>query len=79
MEETSVFPASARGEMELPTASADTTLQTRFAWVSASTGASPSLSDQFAAFADELLEWAELDMAAGLEGWPDDDWSDLKA
>jgi hypothetical protein len=34
------------------------------------------LGDQFAAFADEVLEWAELDLAAGIEGWPDDDWTE---
>ena len=35
-----------------------------------------SLGDQFAAFGDELREWAELDLTAGLEGWPDGDWED---
>ena len=35
----------------------------------------PPLGDQFAAFADELREWAETDLAAGIEGWPDDDWT----
>ena len=35
------------------------------------------LGGQFAAFASELREQAELDLAAGLEGWPDDDWTDL--
>jgi hypothetical protein len=34
------------------------------------------IGDQLAAFADELQEWAELSLVAGLEGWPDDDWSD---
>ena len=83
VEETSVFtaPSDARAMTELPTANADTTLQRRFAWVSASTGVSAHsrvpLGDQFAAFADQLREWAELDLAAGLEGWPDDDCSDL--
>ena len=68
-----------RAMIELPTASADTTLQGRFACVSTSTGTHSRvpLGDQFAAFADELRDWAELDLVAGLEGWPDDDWSDL--
>ena len=73
--------SDARAMMESPTASADKTLQRRFAWVSDSTGVSTHsrvpLGDQFAAFADQLREWAELDLVAGLEGWPDDDWSDL--
>jgi hypothetical protein len=34
------------------------------------------LGDQFAAFADETAEWAELSLEAGHEGWPDDDWTD---
>ena len=38
---------------------------------------SGSSGDKFEAFADELREWAEMEMASGLEGWPDDDWSDL--
>lgn len=38
---------------------------------------SSSLGDEFAAFADEIREWAEESLAAGLEHWPDDDWSDL--
>jgi len=54
-----------------------------FAWVPVGTGISThsrvSLGSQFAAFADELREWAELDLVVGLEGWPDDDWSDLEA
>jgi len=37
---------------------------------------SDNLGDQFAPFADELREWAELDLVAGLEGWPDGDWED---
>ena len=37
---------------------------------------SDNLGDQFDAFADELREWAELDLVAGLEGWPDGDWED---
>lgn len=80
---TGVFTAAAdgRGEMVLPTAGAETRLHGRFAWLSTSTRvpAQPSvpLGDQFAAFADDLREWAELELAAGLEGWPDDDWSDL--
>lgn len=83
VEETSVFTAApeARAMMELPTASADTILQGRFAWVSTSTGGSAHsrvpVSDQFGAFDDELREWAELDLVAGLEDWPDDDCSDL--
>ena len=36
-----------------------------------------SLGDQFAVFADEVREQAEADLAAGLEGWPDDDWTGL--
>jgi len=35
------------------------------------------LGDEFAAFADELREQAELDLVTGIEGWPDDDWTDL--
>ena len=35
------------------------------------------LGDEFDAFADELREWAELDLVTGLEDWPDDDWTDL--
>lgn len=83
MEEMGMFtaPADARDAVALPTASADTSLQGRFAWVSASTGVpahqSVPLGDQLAAFADELRDWAGLELAAGLEGWPDDDWSDL--
>ncbi len=80
MERTHMFtaPADARGAMAVPTAaSADTTLHGRFAWVSASTGVRVPLGDKFEAFADELREWAEMEMASGLEGWPDDDWSDL--
>jgi hypothetical protein len=80
--DVSTAASDTRAEMELPTASADTTLQGRFAWVSASTGVPARsrvpLGDQFAAFADELREWAEVDLVAGIEGWPDDDdWSDL--
>jgi hypothetical protein len=70
-------PAGARGAMALPTASADTTLHGRFAWLSASTGVPVPLDDQFAAFADEIREWAEMELASGLEGWPNDDWSDV--
>lgn len=83
MEETGVFTAAAdaRGVMALPTASTDTTLQERFAWLSASTSISarPPVShgEQSAALTDELREWGQLAMAAALEGWPDDDWSDL--
>jgi hypothetical protein len=36
----------------------------------------PPLGEQFAAFADETREWAEHDLAAGVEHWPDDDWSE---
>jgi hypothetical protein len=83
VEETSAFvvESDARAMMESPTANADTTLQQRFAWVSASTGVPTHsrvpIGDQFAAFTDQLREWAELDLVPGLEGWPDDDWSDL--
>lgn len=83
MKETSVFTvaADAGGVMALPTGSADTTLARRFAWVSASTGVSAhaqvSLGEEFVAFADEFREWAELEIAAGLEGWPDDAWPGL--
>lgn len=37
----------------------------------------PDPGDQFAVFADEAAGQAELDLVAGIEGWPDDDWTDL--
>ena len=83
MEEPSVFTAAsdARAMKRSPTTSAETMLPLRFSWVPVGTGISTHsrvpLGDQFAAFADELSEWAELDLVVGLEGWPDDDWSDL--
>jgi hypothetical protein len=79
MERTGMFtaPADAREAMALPIVGADTTLHGRFAWLSASTGVPVPLGDQFASFADELREWAEMELECGLEGWPDDNWSDL--
>lgn len=52
-------------------------LPKRFPWLPPSTGAPVLLGDQFAAFADELREWAEMELESGLESWPNDDWSDL--
>jgi len=81
--ETGVFTsaANARVEMALPSLPSVDTLPERFPWLQqqfASPGAtlpSSDLGDELALFADEVLEWAELSLAAGLECWPDDDWS----
>lgn len=84
MERTGMFTAAAnaRGVVALPVDSTDTTLTRTFPWLSTSTSipASPviPLRDEFAVFAEEILEWAELSHAAGLECWPDD-WSDQQA
>jgi len=71
--------SNARGAMALPVASADSTLHRRFPWLSASSGvvARPRVlpGDEFVAFADEVREWTDLTLEAGLENWPDD-WSD---
>ena len=34
--------------------------------------AAPSIGDEFALFADEALEWAEITLSAALEDWPDE-------
>jgi mRNA interferase MazF len=63
----------------LPLASVDVALPKHFPWLSASSPVPVRLSvicDEFAMFADEVLEWAELTLASGLEDWPDDNWSD---
>jgi hypothetical protein len=44
-----------------------------FPWL-APGGTPPSIGDEFAMFAAEALEWAELTLPTALEGWPDDDW-----
>ena len=71
--------ANARGEMALlPLPSVDTALPERFPWLQqqasspGAAAASDDLGDEFALFAEDVLEWAELSLAAGLEGWPDD-------
>jgi hypothetical protein len=80
--ETGVFTSAAntRGEIALlPLASVDTALPKRFPWLSASSSMPvlPSaICEELALFADEVLEWAELALAASSEDWPDDDWSD---
>ena len=84
MKETGVFTsaANARVEMALPSLPSVDTLPERFPWlqqqISSPGSALPpgDLGDELALFADEVLEWAELSLAAGLESWPDDDWSD---
>ncbi len=84
MERTGMFTAAAnaRGEVAMPVDSADTTLPRRFPWLSVSSGIptypAVPLDDEFAAFTEEIREWAELTHAAGLERWPDD-WSDQLA
>jgi hypothetical protein len=78
-----VFTAGsdARAMVDLSAANADTTLQRRFAGVSASASVSTNsrvpLGDQFAASASKVRGWAEQDLVAAVEAWPDDDWSDL--
>lgn len=51
------------------------TLTEAFPWLasagSATTNAA-SLGDEFALFAEEASEWAELTTAAALETWPDE-------
>jgi len=85
MKETVVFTSAANacGEMTLSAqASVDTSLPKQFPWLSISpvparpsVALSDELGDEFALFADEVLEWAEQTLAVGLESWPDD-WSD---
>jgi hypothetical protein len=71
--------ANARTTVMLPVASADTALPKTFPWlVAVSSGivrGTLPLGDEFAIFADEAREWADLTFAAGLESWPDD-WPD---
>jgi hypothetical protein len=70
--------ASTRGTVSIPV-TAETALPERFPWLLAtSSGQSsrkPTVSQEFALFADEALEWAALAFPAGLEVWPDD-WTD---
>lgn len=77
---TSAANAS-RAMVLVPLASAGTTLPDQFPWLSAfssvSARSSVDLGDELALFDDEVLEWAELSLAAGLEACQDDDWSDL--
>lgn len=79
----STTAANDSGAMALvPLASVGSTLPERFPWLSAFSAvpasSSVDLGDELALFADEVLEWAELSLAAGLEACPDDgDWSDL--
>jgi hypothetical protein len=49
------------------------TLAEVFPW-RATSSSTPSLADEFAMFAAEALEWAELTLPTALEGWPDDNW-----
>lgn len=77
--ETGTFtsaPNASAGMALVPLTSVYATLPERFPWLSAfSSGPARSpatLGDEFALFAEEASEWAELTLAAGLEGWPDD-------
>ena len=82
--ETGVSTAAANASRAMalvPLASAGTTLPDHFPWLSAFSsvpaGSSVDLGDELALFADEVLEWAEVSLAAGIEACRDDDWSDL--
>jgi hypothetical protein len=44
-----------------------------FPWLAPRSPA-PAIGDEFAMFAAEALEWAELTLPTALEGWPDEDW-----
>jgi hypothetical protein len=78
----STSAANASRAMALvPLASVGTTLPDHFPWLSAFSSvqarSSVDLGDELALFADEVLEWAEQSLAAGLEACQDDDWPDL--
>ena len=82
METAGVFTSAAntQGSTKVTVDRADTSLQGRFAWLVA-TRSTPTryfeqASGEFTLFAEEAREWAETTLPVGLEGWPDDDWSD---
>lgn len=69
--------AVASSTVMMPVARADTALPERFPWL-ASVSSSPvrrtdaSLDREFALYAEEAREWADLALSAALENWPDD-------
>jgi hypothetical protein len=76
MDEAAVFTsaANAPSTISMPVT---TTLTSVFPWLvsasSTSGGArSSSLAEEFAIFADEASDWAELTLSAALETWPDE-------
>jgi len=82
--ETNVSTSAANASRAMalvPLASAGTTLPENFPWLSAFSSvrarSSVDPGDELALFADEVLEWAELSLVAGLEACQDNDWSDL--
>ena len=69
--------ANASSTVTMPIAHADTALPKTFPWLAAASSSpvrsSPApLGEEFALFADEADEWANLTFAAALEDWPDD-------